>query len=616
MNEHGEPLSFDTVSCGDPKAARIWTESLPDDPADGADTASAKAKADAEAKIAALAGLDTAARRTADPVSAITALAAVSDAAQRELLAARLAALRLSGVTGAYIARELSRLRSRTEQQQRQAAEAARQDRLLGMQVDGTALLDELCGFLSARVYLPVGAAIMLALWALLTHCIEAFSTAPYLCLESALPDCGKSTVLDLLESVSARAEQCSGLTRAVLVRTIEKNHATVLLDQGEWLRDKNDEAGIMGVLLSGYRRGKPYRCVEGDSHELASFDTFGPKAFCAVGGLRGALLSRCVVLHMERLPAGMEMESAESEDIASIAAQLKEKMETFALQATEAIRAVQSARPKGGHWPQFTTRERQLWTPLLTIARAIGPEAECQAVAAAEVLVGRKAVATADDPRNAKTVALAEVLAEIKAEKFSPGDLVEALSETEAWGEVLAEKRRKDDTGKAASAYVGQFLKDFRLQSRERPHGKTRYQTAEALAAAERHMPRTPQISAATAASAARPTKSSHSVAADWQAGSAANNSRFAAEPEESDMPVSGTSQLAADAPPIAADVKQDFGQTAANKTRVNSGVAADAAVAAVKTGITTYDSQPGLFADPGQAEATPPWPETGGDL
>jgi len=562
------------------------------------------ALAEAEAEVSSLEKLpDSDAKRKADAGSAIEAVAAVGDELRRASFIARLGAVKPAGFSKAEILKRVGMARTGAANARQLAAEAARRGRLLSADVDGAALLVELELFFTERACLPKGAAIALALWALFTWAVDAFGTAPYICLESAIPGCGKSTVLDLLEVVCARAEQSAGLTKALLARTIEKTKATMLFDQAEALRDKKDESGLVSVLLSGYRRGKPYRCLVGDEHEPGEFSVFGPKAFCAVGGLGGALLDRCLVLHMEKKPAQVELESAESEDLAPIAEPLRERMEAFALKAAPALEAVKANRPKGGHWPQFSNRERQLWTPLLSIARVCGPEAERRAVAAAELLAGRKAQAQADNPRAAKVVALAEVLAELKAEKFSPKDLVKALAETEAWGESLAEKHRKDNTGKAAANLVGHFLRDFRLESRERQRAGTLYSTAEALAKAEQHMPHTPQTTATSATSATRSMNTRGFGVADavkFETASATRPIPSATRAVSWPMP---NGAAVADARTPVADAERDFARSATLETPANHGVVADVADVAGKPGVQT-PSQSGLFAGPSERE------------
>lgn len=37
----------------------------------------------------------------------------------------------------------------------------------------------------------------------------------------------------------------------------------------------------------------------------MRDFQVYGPKVFSAIHGLKGALLDRCIIIHMERLPEG-----------------------------------------------------------------------------------------------------------------------------------------------------------------------------------------------------------------------------------------------------------------------------------------------------------------------
>lgn len=278
-------------------------------------------------------------------------------------------------------------------------------------------------------------------------------------------------------------------------------------------------------------------------------------------------------------MPGGIELESAEPEDLEAIAVQLKERMEAFALKEAPALEAIKAGRPKGGHWPQFANRERQLWAPLLTIARVCGREVEEGALEAAEAMAKTKAVVQADDPRVAKTIALAEVLGTFAEKRFLPGELVSALSETEAWGEALAEKQRKDNTGKAAASLVGHFLRQFRLQSRDRERNGTTYETAEALAKVRQHMPIAPQKSATSAASATQPMKMGSSGVADAPSQSATGRSTCATEPPSAASP----NRAVADSNASGADTAT---RSATNGTGVNSASVADVADVADNSG------------------------------
>ena len=52
--------------------------------------------------------------------------------------------------------------------------------------------------FFTERMYLPVGAALILAYYVLNTYTFDVFDAVAYLCLESATWGCGKTTLVEL----------------------------------------------------------------------------------------------------------------------------------------------------------------------------------------------------------------------------------------------------------------------------------------------------------------------------------------------------------------------------------------------------------------------------------
>jgi putative DNA primase/helicase len=76
-----------------------------------------------------------------------------------------------------------------------------------------------------------------------------------------------------------------SNVTPATVFRVMDKFHPTLLIDEGDtFLRE---DPGLRGILDSGHLRSSAYvlRCI-GDSNEVASFCTWGPKAIAAIGTL------------------------------------------------------------------------------------------------------------------------------------------------------------------------------------------------------------------------------------------------------------------------------------------------------------------------------------------
>ena len=224
----------------------------------------------------------------------------------------------------------------------------------------------------------------------------------------------------------------------------------------------------------------------EGEDHTVREFRIFGPKVFSAVNGLTGALLDRCIVLHLEKAPTNVTLLPASADDVGPVAVLLREKLEAFALQVRERLETLAYQRPPGGYWPEFRNREAEIWHPLLTIARACGPEIEKRALEAARILTKAKQSIQADERRVAQARELVDVLCVMDCEIFRPADLVELLETAEAWSEVLSKK----EGPRLKAAAIGRYLIGFRIPSRERQRSGSIYNRLETLEIIGRHVP------------------------------------------------------------------------------------------------------------------------------
>ena len=88
------------------------------------------------------------------------------------------------------------------------------------------------------------------------------------------------------------------------------------------------------------------------------------------IGGLSGALLDRTIPIHMERAPKGNHRKSTKLKAIARAAAPLREKLEAYAIQMSQALTELYDKAPDEGYWPHIRDREAELWEPFLLHAR------------------------------------------------------------------------------------------------------------------------------------------------------------------------------------------------------------------------------------------------------
>jgi hypothetical protein len=163
---------------------------------------------------------------------ALDAVADISDHIQRRLMEARIAAAVRGVVPKGTVVREVSARRREREGRRQDFCRQNHEAELRGVQVDTARLIDELETFFGDRAHLPQGAAQVLSYFALNTWTFKLFDTVPYLLLESAVPGCGKSTVIRLLEAISCRSRKASSLSEAVMFRLIDAEAPTLLIDE------------------------------------------------------------------------------------------------------------------------------------------------------------------------------------------------------------------------------------------------------------------------------------------------------------------------------------------------------------------------------------------------
>ena len=144
---------------------------------------------------------------------------------------------------------------------------------------------------------------VAVSLWALHTHVYSVFLVTPRLALRSPVPDCGKTTLMDMLAKLTARARKVDAITAAAIYHLIDRIHPTLLIDEADNLTLGLQPNGrIRAVFNSGHRRGGNVTIQ--DRGEPRTFSTFSPLALALpdmIGGLPRTLNSRCVTINMQR---------------------------------------------------------------------------------------------------------------------------------------------------------------------------------------------------------------------------------------------------------------------------------------------------------------------------
>jgi putative DNA primase/helicase len=250
--------------------------------------------------------------------------------------------------------------------------------------VDGAELLNGLCAALRRHVVISKEAADATALWVVHTYLLDALNTSPRLAITSPDKQCGKTTLLDILGTVTRCPLPTANATPAAIFRAIEMARPTLLIDEADTFLDNRSE--LRGILNSGHGRGTAYvlRTV-GDDYEPRQFSTWAAMAIAKIGRLPATLEDRSIPVALRRRRPDEPIVSFrrhQADDLPQLARMAKRWCGDVAGEIGRATPVM----PDGIH-----NRQADNWSPLLAIADVAGGEWPDRARHAAKTLVGAR---------------------------------------------------------------------------------------------------------------------------------------------------------------------------------------------------------------------------------
>lgn len=241
-------------------------------------------------------------------------------------------------------------------------------------QISGAVLLSYVRAFVTKFTYLSPAQADAVTLWIGHSHARDedgflSWAASPRLYALSSRPGSGKST---LLEHLGRLCPATFGLdtepTEAGLVYTISKEHATVLLDEGDVLfASGRRKSAVRAVINSGYTpNGTTLKIKNGKGERVRIYGALALAALDVVekatGGTMEATLSRGVKLIMVQAPEGYEIPEMTRTDEMN-AAKLKMVLEKYGPANRDEMAAMPVDVPDG-----IRNRQAQIWKTLLRV--------------------------------------------------------------------------------------------------------------------------------------------------------------------------------------------------------------------------------------------------------
>jgi Protein of unknown function (DUF3631) len=261
----------------------------------------------------------------------------------------------------------------------REASAPVRQAR---NEIPGDQLLDLVRQWIGTYARFPSPAALdAVTLWAAHAHMRDedgmlVFRATPRLFCLSSEPGSGKSKVLELLALICPATY---GLdlepTPAGLVHTIGKEHATVLLDEGDVLFGSGQrKSAIRAVINGGYARNGTV--LNGKGSKATRVRVFGALALAGLdvmekgtGDTLNALLSRGIKIRMRKAPKDNRPAKV-TRVTDGQGAKLHDWLKAWAAQVRDELADAQPEMPE-----EVDGRAEQIWEPLVAIGDAAGGE-------------------------------------------------------------------------------------------------------------------------------------------------------------------------------------------------------------------------------------------------
>lgn len=231
-----------------------------------------------------------------------------------------------------------------------------------------------------------------LTLWAAHTHCFEAAESTPYIAITSTGPGSGKTRLLEVLELLVANPWLTGRVTGPALVRKVDAEHPTLLLDETDALFTGavSSQQMLRGVINSGYRLGGKTSYASGGSYK--DLDTYCPKAFAGIGGLPRTIADRSIPIVMRKRTAFTPVARLHQRTVRHESQVPRMLLVRFGAQNVSKLGYARPSIPN-----ELDDRAADVWEPLLAIADVIGGTWPARAREAAVILCSHRKEADTD---------------------------------------------------------------------------------------------------------------------------------------------------------------------------------------------------------------------------
>ena len=189
--------------------------------------------------------------------------------------------------------------------------------------------LNQISDLLGKHLVITPEQACVVALWVAHTYKFHEFQHTPRLAITAPEKQCGKSTLLNLVDELASEPHKTDNITAASMFRRIQANpQVTFLMDEADTFLPENNE--MRNIINSGFERhGSVTRNIRRNGEWVPSdFSTFCPVAIAGIGSLPATIADRSIPIGLKRRAYDEKVERLQRDD--PILKKLKEQLSAW----------------------------------------------------------------------------------------------------------------------------------------------------------------------------------------------------------------------------------------------------------------------------------------------
>jgi hypothetical protein len=226
---------------------------------------------------------------------------------------------------------------------------------------------------------MPEEERLVVALWIVQAHSCDQFDFSGYLAVNSPEKQCGKTTLLELVELVVPRPFPCVTPSESVLFRLIDDVCPTLLLDEVDAIfspKTADRYEGLRAVLNAGFKKGMTVPRVNARrGMKIEMFSVYCPKLLAGIGTLPETIADRSFPIRLQKKTRDERIERFRVRDAKVLASPIKAAVAAWAETHGDALAEARPELPD-----ELGDRQQDVCEPLLAIADALGCGVEARA--------------------------------------------------------------------------------------------------------------------------------------------------------------------------------------------------------------------------------------------